>query len=109
MYHRDQFLDPSFFGICQNDLEHGIKSSVKFFADDASLSSIVRDPQQTALHLNHDLEMIRKWAIQWKMCFNPDTTKPAEEIIFSNNFFQRLGYIDWKVMIWKALRIYFNN
>ena len=33
--------------------------------------------------LNADLETIKKWAYQWKMCFNPDVKKPAQEIIFS--------------------------
>ena len=37
----------------------------------------------TALNLNHDLGLISAWANQWKMCFNPDPTKPAEEVIFS--------------------------
>ena len=60
-----------------------MKSTVKFFADDTSLYSIVHDPLISASDLNHDLELISKWAYQWKMCFNPDPTKPAEEIIFS--------------------------
>ena len=66
-----------------NDLEEGIKSSVKFFADDTSLFSIVRDPVVSAEELNHDLDLIKNWAHQWKMCFNPDPTKQAEEILFS--------------------------
>ena len=65
-----------------NDLEEGIKSSIKFFADDSSLFSIVRDPLISTEELNHDLKLINKWAFQWKMSFNPDPTKPAEEIIF---------------------------
>ena len=62
----------------------GIKSSIKFFADDTSLFSIVRDPITSAADLNHDLQIISQWAFQWKMSFNPDPTKPAEEIIFSH-------------------------
>ena len=31
----------------------------------------------------HDLKLISRWAFQWKMNFNPDPMKPAEEIIFS--------------------------
>ena len=30
-----------------------------------------------------NLERISKWATQWKMNFNPDTTKQAQEVIFS--------------------------
>ena len=66
-----------------NDLENGIKSSVKFFADDTSLFSTVHDPNTLADDLNHDLNLISQWAFQWKMSFNTDPTKPAEEIIFS--------------------------
>ena len=76
-------LGPLLFLIYVNDLENGIKSKVKFFADDTSLFSIVRDPSMTASDLNGDLELIKNWAHQWKMCFNPDPTKPAEEVIFS--------------------------
>ena len=39
-----------------NDLEKGIKSSVKFFADDTSSFSIVKDQNTSAEELNHDLE-----------------------------------------------------
>ena len=63
--------------------KEGIKSSVKFFADDTSLFSIVHDPVVSADELNHDLNLINKWAHQWKMSFNPDPTKQAEEILFS--------------------------
>ena len=67
-----------------NDLEEGIKSSVIFFADDTSLFSIVRDPLVSAEELNHDLSQISQWAHQWKMTFNPDPTKLAEEVLFSH-------------------------
>ena len=60
-----------------------MKSSVNFFADDTSLFSIVQDPQTSASDINHDLGLISNWAHQWKMCFNPDPTKPAEEVLFS--------------------------
>ena len=76
-------LGPLLFLIYVNDLEKGIKSSVKFFADDTSLFSIVYDPLLSAAELNHDLDLINRWAHQWKMCFNPGPTKPAEEILFS--------------------------
>ena len=72
------------FLVCINDLEYGIKSSIKFFADDTSLFSIVKDYITSADELNHDLQLIHRWALQWKMSFNPDPTKSAEEIIFSD-------------------------
>ena len=77
-------LGPLLFLIFINDLEEGIISQIKFFADDTSLYSVVRDPDKSARELNHDLEIINKWAKQWRMSFNPDPTKPAEEILFSH-------------------------
>ena len=77
-------LGPLLFLIFINDLEAGIISQIKFFADDTSLYSVVKDPEKSARELNHDLEVISNWAKQWKMSFNPDPTKPANEILFSH-------------------------
>ena len=76
-------LGPLLFLIYINDLEKGIKSHIKFFADDTSLFSIVKDPNNSALELNHDLRLISQWKYQWKMSFNPDPNKQAVEDIFS--------------------------
>ena len=66
-----------------NDLPNELKSNVKLFADDASLFTIVKDINESASILNNDLLLISKWAFNWKMLFNPDPTKPAQEVIFS--------------------------
>ena len=71
------------FLIYINDLEEGIKSHVKFFADDTSIFSIVKNPIVSAENLQHDLNLITGWAYQWKMSFNPDPNKPAVEVLFS--------------------------
>ena len=76
-------LGPLLFLIYINDLEKGVISSVKFFADDTMLFSVVEDPTISANNLNHDLELISQWAHQWKMQFNPDIKKQAVEVIFS--------------------------
>ena len=60
-----------------------IKSNIKFFADDTMLFSIVKDPNISAIDLNHDLDVINKWAHQWKLEFNPDPLKQASEVLFS--------------------------
>ena len=65
-------LGPLLFLIYVNDLEQDIISSIRFFADDTSIFSIVNDPIKTAENLNHDLNVISKWATQWKMSFNPE-------------------------------------
>ena len=36
----------------------------------------------SAAKLQHDLDIISEWANQWKMSFNPDPIKPAEEFLF---------------------------
>ena len=61
----------------------GLHSKVKLFADDTSLFSVVRDPRVTAETLNEDLSKVSLWAHQWKMLFNPDSSKQAQEIVFS--------------------------
>ena len=66
-----------------NDLPDGITSICKIFADDTSLFSKVYDIDISAKELNSDLEKISKWAFQWKMQFNPDPNKQANEVIFS--------------------------
>ena len=45
--------------------------------------TIVHDPDISAEDLNSDLNTIRSWAHQWKMSFNPEPSKQAVEIIFS--------------------------
>ena len=76
-------LGPLLFLIYINDLEKDIKSNIKFFADDTMLYSIINDPFTSAADLNHDLDLICKWAYKWKMEFNPDPNKQATEVKFS--------------------------
>ena len=55
---------------------------IELFADDTSLF-IIHDAKTTAYELNKDLQKIAEWAHQWKMTFNPDLNKQAQEVIFS--------------------------
>ena len=57
---------------------------MRLFADDSSIYTRVNNVQETHDKLNKDLDTISKWAYQWKMVFNPDLSKQAIEIIFSN-------------------------
>ena len=75
-------LGPLLFLVYINDLEQDIKSKVKFYADDTMLYSIVKNPLLSADELNYDLDKIHRWAHQWKMQFNPNPTKQANEIVF---------------------------
>ena len=75
-------LGPLLFLIYINDLPDGLTSICKIFADDTSLFSKVLDINESAKTLNIDLEKINQWAFQWKMQFNPDPNKQANEVIF---------------------------
>ena len=76
-------LGPLFFLIYINDLSDGLTANPKLFADDTSLFSVIHNINSTANDLNSDLMKISNWAFQWKMRFNPDPKKQAQEVIFS--------------------------
>ena len=71
------------FLIYISDLAYDLSSNIKLFADDTSLFSLVHNVNACAKELNNDLKKINKWAFQWKMNFNPDPSKQAQEVIFS--------------------------
>ena len=76
-------LGPLFFLVYINDLCEGLKSNPRLFADDVSLFSAVSDINITANQINSDLTLINEWAFKWKMQFNPDPSKQAQEVLFS--------------------------
>ena len=80
---QESILGPLLFLICINDLSDNLSSNVKLFADDTSLFSVIHDINVSAGELNEDLKKISEWAFQWKMIFNPDASKQAQEVIFS--------------------------
>ena len=83
-------LDPLLFLIYINDLANGLNSNVKLFADDTSLCSVVHKITDSIINLlNSDLSKAFSRALQWKISFNPDPTKQAQEIIFSHKTSQR--------------------
>ena len=71
------------FLIYINDLPDNLSSNPELFADYTSLLSVVHDINHSGINLNHDLENVSNWAFQWKMSFNPDIDKQAQEVIFS--------------------------
>ena len=76
------------FLIYVNDLSEGPSTNTKLFADDEPLFPVIL---MTARLLQITLTRIWKWYItglfnwifQWKMNFNPNPTKQAQEVIFS--------------------------
>ena len=77
-------LCPLFFLIYINDLSENLKSTVKIFAENTSIFHVVKDPNTSAEILNHCLSRISEWACRRKMSFNPDPSKQAQEVLFSN-------------------------
>ena len=81
--HQGSILGPLLFLIYINDLSDSLKSECKLFADDTSLFSVVNDINTSVSDLNETLEKIGNWAFKWKINFNPDPNKQAQEITFS--------------------------
>ena len=65
-------LGSLFFLIYINDLSENLKSIIKLFAYDTSISNVVKEPNTSAKILNQDLTRISEGAYRWKMSFNPD-------------------------------------
>ena len=91
-------LGPLFFLIYINDLSDGLTSNTKLLADGTSLLSIVQNINSTANDLKSNLMKISYCAFQWKMRFNPDPRKQAQEVIFS----RKINNIDYPPL-------YFSN
>ena len=70
-------------------LPNGLNANVKLLADDTSLFSAVHNITNSTNLLNSNPRRINEWDLQWKMSFNPDPTKQAQEIIFSRKTSQR--------------------
>ena len=94
-------LGPLFFLVYINDLTENLKCNVKLFADDTSLFTVVQDSNTAANDMNHDLELVREWAHDWRMSFNPDPTKQAVELIFS----KKKSVIDHPVILFNNMPV----
>ena len=68
-----------FFLIYINDLSDDLTSNQTLFADDTSLFSAAQNMNSATTDLNSDLSKVSDWAFQWKMNFNPDLNKQAQE------------------------------
>ena len=65
-----------------NDLPDKLKSKCKIFADNTSFFYKIFDKLVSYATLDKVLEL-SNWAFQWKIQFNPDRSKQAQELYFS--------------------------
>ena len=77
-------LGPLLFLLYVNDLPDNLQCNPKLFDDDVSLNEHVSDIEVSTARLSQDLLNIEQWAYQWKMAFNPDPAKAANEVLFCN-------------------------
>ena len=68
------------FLIYINDIVTYIETSIRPFADDTSIYTVIETPDASAAVINSDLQKIATWSSSWLVTFNPLKT---ESIIFS--------------------------
>ena len=78
-------LGPLMF-LIYNDLPDNLSANVKVFADDSLLFSVIHDITTSSHHLSYDLNRVREWAFQWKMSFDLEPLKQAQEVILMRKF-----------------------
>ena len=64
-------------------MPQGFRCNAKLFADDTSLFSTITSPAISSSNLNEGLLKVTQCTYQWRMSFNRDITKQAQEIICS--------------------------
>ena len=77
---QDSILGPLLLLIYISNLPDNLLTNVKLSADDTSLFSVVHNIATSSCDLNYDLNRVREWT--FKMSFNPEPWKLAQEVIF---------------------------
>ena len=76
---QDSVLGPLFFLVYVNDIADNLISISRLFADDTSIACSVSNINDIEGILNHDLQSMSAWSMQWLVSFNPLKT---EAILF---------------------------
>ena len=89
-------IGPLLLLIYMDDLSENLASNPTLlnptlFADDTSLFSVSKNVDASNSDLNNNFKKVGEWAFRWKMNFNPDPTKQAQELIFSHKV-QMINY-----------------
>ena len=92
------WFNPGTFILFIIDLLEGSTTNVKLFADDTSLLSVPYYSTPSSVSLSNDLLKIYQWACHWKMVFNSDVWKQAQQVVFS-----------CKAIAANPETVYFNN
>ena len=71
------------FSIDITGLSNQLSSNPKLFADDSCFFLVIRHTNLSANALNEDQLKINNWTYQWKMSFNLEILKQAQEVTFS--------------------------
>ena len=66
-----------------NDVTDNLICNVRLLADNIPLYTVVHNSTKAAVDMNHDLDIIKSWAHNRRMSFNPDPNKQAVEVTFS--------------------------
>ena len=74
------------FRIFISDIPATFECKVKIFANDTSLFSLVRYPNESSANLAETKRVVG-WAYQWKMSFNPDPSKQSVEVGYTTRSF----------------------
>ena len=76
---QDSVLGPLFFLVYVNDIADNLISISRLFADDTSIACSASNINDIEGILNHDLQSVSAWSMQWLVSFNPLKT---EAILF---------------------------
>ena len=87
-----------------NDINEGIVSTTKLFADDTSMYLSVDDDETRSETLNLDLNKIQLWANKWKVTFNGQKTElvnicrqnaiPTNQLVFEGTIISLTNILD---------------
>ena len=87
-----------YFLIYINDIPDNLESNVKLFEVDTWFL-VVRDSINTLKKLNNALDKVSLWANKWKMSFDADLSKHAQEVIFNEIWTKYITHIFYVVIL----------